>query len=97
MPETKFSPKRRFNSTGQRQCIRQPIGQINHPGREKEDRAISLVERDVKHSRKKPEPSQRHERRVETDQIQPYGRRDFRARLWTPQRGVPTRGGIRVT
>ena len=71
MPETKFSAPRTRNLAGQRESVSQPIRQIDHPGRQKEDRAISEIESDMKGPRKKPEPGQRDERGVETDQIQP--------------------------
>jgi hypothetical protein len=49
----------------------------------------------VKGPPEKPEPDQRHERRVKTNQIEPEDGHEFPARRpRTPQRGVPTHEGM---
>jgi len=95
MIETKFMPERSRPAILKRVAIRQSIGQVNQPGREKERNAINWIDGRTKSSGEEPKPGDGHEGSVETNQVEPnqgrLGRDSARYRPRTPRDGLPTR------
>ena len=69
MLQTKFLPNRPRQTGFQGRGISKPIRQIDEPRGEEERDGVADLERDAECSSEKPQPSYRHEGRVQTHQV----------------------------
>ena len=94
MVATEFVPERTRFAILERVGVRQPVPEIDQPGREEKRAITSRSDGRTERSREEPKPRHGHEWSVEANQIEPDDRlcgRDSTPRIPQLRNGVPTR------